>query len=250
MQIPRLGVLPGLCAALVLTTTLACGGDKKDGASAGKVDAKTPSAEGKTDEVEAPAADGAGSGGAGSGQAGEAGGSSGAAGSGAAADAGADSSGAAGSGSGGEAADADGGATTGEPAEGTDGGPDSAALLKELKKKRTKDARVTEIIAQLEAAEVETIELAKALTARGKALHATPERAKAMFELALEKDAQYPDPAFELAKQAAVLGELDEAKKWLGIVRDRKGKKLLKQIEFDPMWEILKDDPDVRAMLK
>jgi hypothetical protein len=82
------------------------------------------------------------------------------------------------------------------------------------------------------------------------ALFADPERAKAFFELASEKDPKYADPAFNLAKQAAVVGELDEAKKWLTIVHERKGKKLLKQIDFDPMWEILKDDPDVRALLK
>ncbi len=105
-------------------------------------------------------------------------------------------------------------------------------------------------MAELEAAEVETIDIAKALTSRGKALHSSPERAKALYELALEKDPKYPDPAFELAKQAAMLGELDEAKTWLKTVKERKGKKLLRQIDFDPMWEILKDDPEVRALLK
>ena len=47
------------------------------------------------------------------------------------------------------------------------------------------------------------------------------------------------------------MGELEDAKKWLSETRKRKrGKRLLQQIDFDPMWEILKDDPDVRALLK
>lgn len=257
MQTPRIGVLPGLLAALVLTTVVACGGDKKDGASAAKTAPKTaPVAETKTDDVKS-VADGAaaGSGGAGSGQPGS--GGSGAAGSGGTGrgQSAASASGGTAAGTGGGQAGADAGASSTGGADGADstgGGPDVPALLKELKSRRTRDKRATAIIAELEAAEVETMELAKALTARGKALFASPERATAMFELALDKDPKIPDPAFELAKQAAMLGEseLEEAKKWLKVVHERKGKKFLKQIEFDPMWEILKDDPDVRAMLR
>ncbi|MCX4242146.1 hypothetical protein [Paraliomyxa miuraensis] len=252
MQTSRKRVLPGVLSVLVLSILpLACGGSSKDATSDGKAEAKAPPADdGKALDVKAvddPAAasgDGAGGSEAG-GPAGDGGSGGTAGGPGTGGTSGAD----AGAGSDGAGADETGG-SGGEPTGGTGGGVDLKALLKEIKSKKTKDARLQAAIVEAEGAGVETLELAKSINSRGEALHATPERAKAMFELALEKDATYPNPAFNLAKQAAVLGELDEAKKWLTVVKERKGSKLLKQIEFDPMWEILKDDPDVRALLK
>lgn len=242
MQTPRMCVLPGWLAPLApLVLAFACGGSK-EGASDGKADAQTPAptvdAKAPSDVKAEPDPAAAGSGEAGSGP-GEAG--SGEAGP----PPGADASG------GTTGADATGG-SGGEDTAGdtTGGGVDPKALIKEIKNKRTKDARAQAAVAEAEAAGVEPAELAKALNARGEALHASPERAKTWFQLALEKDAKDPKPAWNLAKQAAVVGELDEAKKWLAVVKERKGKKLLKQIEFDPMWEILKDDPDVRALLR
>lgn len=242
MQTPlRAGAWPGSLIALVLSTaTVACGGASKDGSDTkaetpAKVDeAKAPEA--KAGDVKAPevkvedvkAADGgaivpptdtavvpepAATGAP-------------------PATTGADGSG--------------GDETAGE----TGGAVDVAALLKEIKGKKTKDARAEAAVAEAEAAGVDPVELAKALVARGTALFAEPDRAKTFFELANEKDPKSPAAAFELAKQAAVVGEIEEAKKWLTVVHERKGKKLLKKIDFDPMWEILKDDPDVRAMIK
>lgn len=241
MQTPRMRVLPGWLAPLVFA--LACGGSK-EGASDGKADAQTPTPTVDADtppDVKAdpdPAAAGSGEAGSGPGEAG-----SGEAGP----PPGADASGGTTGGDGSGEATGGGGDTAGDT---TGGGVDPKALIKEIKNKRTKDARAQAAVAEAEAAGVEPAELAKALNARGEALHASPERAKTWFELALEKDAKDPKPAWNLAKQAAVVGELDEAKKWLAVVKERKGKKLLKQIEFDPMWEILKDDPDVRALLR
>jgi len=147
-----------------------------------------------------------------------------------------------------------GGALTGGPLTGgeesTGGGPDIGALLKVVKRKRTKDKRALEVLAEAEEAGAEPKALAEAANARGQALYATPDRAKVFFEWAMDKDPKYALPAFNLAKQSAVLGELADAKKWLAETRERGGKKLLEQIEYDPQWEILKDDPDVRALLK
>ena len=141
--------------------------------------------------------------------------------------------------------------TGGDETAGETGGTvDVAALVKEIKSKKTKDARVTAAVAEAEAGGADPVELAKALVARGQALFEEPDRAKPFFELANEKDPKSPNAAFELAKQGALVGDVDETKKWLTVVSERKGKKLLKRIEFDPMWEIVKDDPDVRAMLK
>jgi hypothetical protein len=127
--------------------------------------------------------------------------------------------------------------------------PDPKALLKTAINPRTKDDEARTLMAQAEESGATVREVAKAGVDRGLALHATPERAKAFFEWAGEKDPKYPDPIWHLARQAAVEGDVDVAKELLGTVKQRGGKKLLQQIDFDPMWEILKDDPDVRKLL-
>ena len=247
MQTPsRVGALPGWLVAFVLSTgPLACGGASKDGESGKEGEAKTPAAkveDGKTDakdpaDVKAPetkvedakaSADGA-----------------------VVADGGSPATAASGPPPAATGGPADGGDTGGSDTAGETGAAvDVEALLKEIKSKKTKDERAKAAVAEAEAGGAEPAALAKALVARGEALYADPERAKVFFELANEKDPKGPDAAFNLAKQAALVGDVDEAKKWLTVVHERKGKKLLKKIDFDPMWEIVKDDPDVRAMLK
>lgn len=254
-----------LTVPVVAVTTLGCG--DKSGADKG-ADAK-PAADGKAAADGNAAADDAKAGdegepGSGSksddgeaaGSGGSDGGSGGSGGSGAAAGsdgattgspAAAGSSGGTGDGDGDgddDGAAEDGGGSGGEPA------ADTKALTKEIKNKRTKDDRALEALAELEAAGAKIRDVAKAANARGVALHATPDRAKTFFEWALEKDEKYPDPAFNLAKQTVNTGEVAETVKWLTEVKKRKGKKLLQQIEFDPMWEIVKDDPDVKALLR
>lgn len=128
-------------------------------------------------------------------------------------------------------------------------GPDKKALLAEIAKKKTTDERATEALTEAETAGATEKELARAAHKRGTALFATPDRAKTFFEYALDKDKKYPDPAFELAKQELNTGELDAAKAHLEEVKKRGGKKLLGQIDYDPMWDVLKDDPDVRALI-
>lgn len=254
MQTPRMRVLPGVLATLVLSlASLSCGKSSGDAADEGKAEAKPPTPDANADDVKAAGDAVAGSGEAGGGS-GEAGGDPAAAdttgGTGGGAGAGTDAGGAAEADGGAAGVDETGGTGAADEGGSTGGGPDPKALLKEVKNKRTKDARAKQAATEAEAAGAEPADVAKALNGRGESLHATPERAKAFFELALEKDPANPTPAWNLAKQAAVVGELDEAKKWLAVVKERKGKTLLKQIEFDPMWEILKDDPDVRALLK
>ena len=125
--------------------------------------------------------------------------------------------------------------------------PDPATLIAEAKNKKTKDDRALAALTEAETAGAKPKDLARAAKARGDALFETPERAKPFFEWANEKDPKYPDAAFALAKQAVVVGELEETKKWLKIVHERKGNKLLQQLAFDPMWEIVKDDPEVKG---
>ena len=129
-------------------------------------------------------------------------------------------------------------------------GPDKKALLAEVAKRRTTDERANEALAEAEAAGATPKELARAAHKRGKALFAKPDRAKVFFQWALEKDEKYADPVFELAKQEVNTGELDAAKEHLEEVGKRKGKKLLQQIDYDPMWEVIKDDPEIRALVE
>ncbi len=259
MQIRRPDARHRVLLTLVLSSlALACGDAGKGAATKGKADAKPPAEDPKVVvDTKEPAAAGATGGSDGPGTSAAAGGSAaptGGADKGTAGDGaptgGGTAAGSGGAGGSGGAASAD-EAGADETAGGTAGdAPDPKALLKEVQRRRTKDARAQEALTEAEAAGATPADLAKAANARGKALHASPERAKVFFELALDKDPKFAEPAFNLAKQAAVTGDLDEAKKWLKITHERKGKKLLKQIEYDQTWEILKDDPDVRALLK
>jgi hypothetical protein len=126
---------------------------------------------------------------------------------------------------------------------------DPAALTKEIASTKTKDERALEALAELETAGTKLRDVAKAANTRGEKLHDDPERAKKFFEWAAAKDPKYPDPVFNLAKQLANTGEVDPTVEKLTEVKKRGGKKLLQQIDFDPMWEIVKDDPRVRELL-
>lgn len=142
---------------------------------------------------------------------------------------------------GGEAAGDEGGTATGK---------DSAALIKEARTTKTTDERAVAALAEAETAGATVKELARAAKARGDYLYKSPDRAKVFYEWSAAKDENYADPVFALAKQKAVTGDVDDVVKFLKQVAERKGgKKLLEQIDFDPTWDIVKDDPDVRALL-
>ncbi len=130
------------------------------------------------------------------------------------------------------------------------GGKDTASLIKEARTTKTTDERAVEALAEAEAAGATVKELARAAKARGDYLYKSPDRAQVFYEWSAAKDEEYPDPVFALAKQKAVTGEVEEVVKLLKQVAERKGgKKLLEQIDFDPTWDIVKEDPDVRALL-
>ena len=124
------------------------------------------------------------------------------------------------------------------------------ALVAEIKQPKTSDARALAALAEAEKAGAKVANLAKVAHARGLALHDHPERAKVFFEWAADKAPKYPEPTFNLAKQAAVAGDVPEVRRYLKQTHERGGHQLLQQIDFDPMWEIVKDDPEVRELLK
>jgi hypothetical protein len=124
------------------------------------------------------------------------------------------------------------------------------ALLDEAGSKRTKDARATAALAEAEALGATPRDLAAAALKRGKALFGAADQAATWFQWAADKDPKFPDPVFELARQSVVTGEIEPTRVLLQQVAERGGKKLLKQIEFDPTWEIVKDDPEVKKLLR
>lgn len=129
---------------------------------------------------------------------------------------------------------------------------DKAKLLDEAKAKKTSDARAKKALEEAEAAGATARELAEASNARGEALMGAekPEQATAAFEWARDKDPTYPDASFNLAKQTALAGEIPETVKHLQEVHKRGGKKLLKQVGYDPVFEAVKDDPEVQKIAK
>lgn len=142
---------------------------------------------------------------------------------------------------GGEVPAAEGGGATGK---------DSAALIKEARTTKTTDERAVAALAEAETAGATVKELARAAKARGDYLYKSPDRAQVFYEWSAAKDENYADPVFALAKQKAVTGDVEDVVKLLKQVSERKGgKKLLEQLDFDPTWDIVKDDPDVRALL-
>jgi len=131
--------------------------------------------------------------------------------------------------------------------------PDAAAktkLLDEAKAKKTSDARAKKALEEAEKAGATVRELAEVANARGEALFDEPERAQAFFTWARDKDTTYPEPVFNLAKQTVNAGEIPATVEHLKEVHKRGGKKLLKQVGFDPTFEIVKDDPEVSKLLK
>ncbi|MBA3546968.1 MAG: hypothetical protein H0T76_10835 [Nannocystis sp.] len=125
-------------------------------------------------------------------------------------------------------------------------------LLTDAKSKKTSDAKAKKALEEAEAAGATVRELAEASNERGVALLGAgePERATSAFEWARDKDPTYPDASFNLAKQTAMAGEIPETVKHLQEVHKRGGKKLLKQVGFDPTFEIVKDDPEVQKIAK
>jgi hypothetical protein len=145
---------------------------------------------------------------------------------------------------------------TAPPADPTAGTPpadpaaDKGKLLDEGKAKKTSDTRAKKAFEEAEKAGATPRELAEAANARGEALFGEPERATAFFEWARDKDPTYPEPVFNLAKQTVNAGEIPKTVEHLKEVHKRGGKKLLKQVGFDPTFEIVKDDPEVQKLLK
>ncbi|WAS93401.1 hypothetical protein [Nannocystis punicea] len=123
-------------------------------------------------------------------------------------------------------------------------------LLDEAKAKKTSDTRAKKALEEAEKGGATVREVAEAANARGEALFDEPERAAAFFTWAKDKDTTYPNPVFNLAKQSANAGDTAPTVELLKEVSKRGGKTLLKQVGFDPTFEIVKDDAEVQKLIK
>jgi len=129
------------------------------------------------------------------------------------------------------------------------GQPSRDDLIKEVRSRDTEDDRAITALAEAKTLGAEPRELAEAAHDRGKALYATPERATKFFQWAADADTSFAEPVFALARQAVVEGNVEETIRLLKEVKTRKGGDLLQEIGFDATWEIIKDDPEIRALL-
>ncbi len=125
-----------------------------------------------------------------------------------------------------------------------------AALLKKAAKKRTSDSKAEKALAEAEELGAEPRELAKAANTRGEALFGERDRAIKFFEWARDKDEKYPDPSFNLAKIEVLAGNVPGTIAHLQEVKKRGGRKLLKTVGYDPLFEVVKDDRTVQKLIR
>lgn len=159
----------------------------------------------------------------------------------------------AGAGEAGEAAEAgtaEGDAEAGEEGEDPEDVDPIPGLLTEVKNKKTKDDRAMAALGEAKEAGAKDRDLAVAATKRGKSLSSDPERATKFFEYAQDIDKKYPDATFELAKITVNTGEAEKTIELLEEVKKRGGKKLLKNVEFDPTFALVANEPAVQKLLK
>ena len=125
-----------------------------------------------------------------------------------------------------------------------------AALLKSARSKRTSDAKADKALAEAEEQGAELRDLAKAANDRGEALMGERDRAIKYFEWARDKDAKYPDASFNLAKIEVLAGNVPGTIAHLEEVKKRGGRKLLKTVGYDPLFEVVKDDRTVQKLIR
>ncbi|MCA8965638.1 MAG: hypothetical protein KDC48_12210 [Planctomycetes bacterium] len=126
-----------------------------------------------------------------------------------------------------------------------------ASLLKTVSNKRTSDAKADKALADAEGLGAEVRALAEAANDRGDALLGEEgDRSTKYFEWARDKDTSYPDPSFNLAKMTVLSGDVPGTIAHLEEVKKRGGKKLLKTVGYDPLFEVVKDDKKVQALIR
>ncbi|PRQ06848.1 hypothetical protein ENSA7_34580 [Enhygromyxa salina] len=152
-------------------------------------------------------------------------------------------------------AGAEAGATTGaaEAGDGAEVAPpeDQIPGLFELAKSLDNDdAAAQKALEDAIAAGAAKLDAAKVANARGEVLltKGEAERAEPFFVWARDAHSLYADPVFNLAKMAALAGDLEFAKEHLAELEKRGNKKLMKKVGVELAFAPLHDDPDVRKI--
>lgn len=129
-------------------------------------------------------------------------------------------------------------------------GPDPAVLLAMAANLDTDDATATSSLDDAVAAGAAKLDVAKVANTRGEALltKGEGERAEPFFVWARDAHNLYAEPVFNLAKMAALTGDLELAKEHLAELEKRGNKKLMKKVGVEPAFTPLLDDPDVRKL--
>jgi hypothetical protein len=150
-----------------------------------------------------------------------------------------------------EAGAADAGATSAGTVE-PPAGPDPAVLLAMAANLDTDDATATSSLDDAVAAGAAKLDVAKVANTRGEALltKGEGERAEPFFVWARDAHNLFAEPVFNLAKMAALTGDLELAKEHLQELEKRGNKKLMKKVGVEPAFTPLIDDPDVRKLFE
>ena len=127
---------------------------------------------------------------------------------------------------------------------------DVASLLKQVRSTKTSDIKAKAALETAKKAQAKPADLVAASVARAEQLLGTPDRAVVFLDWAEAQGTKSAEVPFTLAKLAAMAGEVSDCKTQLQAVKDRGGKALLKKVGFDPIFNVVADDPEIRMLIK
>lgn len=131
-----------------------------------------------------------------------------------------------------------------------DKGMSGKAMLARVVSLKSSDATALKYLAKAQEQETTAKQRALAANARGEKLFSSPARADRFFAWAQDHYTKHPLPPYNRAKLAAIRGEIDEVKRHLKTVKERRGRKLLNKVGFDPTFALVHDDPEVRSLIR
>lgn len=131
-----------------------------------------------------------------------------------------------------------------------DPGMSGKVLLARVASLKSSDAAALKYLAKAQDKDTTAKQRALAANSRGEKLFSSPTRADRFFAWAQDHYPKHPLPPFNRAKLAAIRGEIDEVKRHLQTVKERRGRKLLSKVGFDPTFALVHDDPEVRSLIR
>lgn len=124
-------------------------------------------------------------------------------------------------------------------------------MMAKIQSLRTTDKQALDLLAQAQTRKDSSAKSrALAANARGEKLFTQPERAERFFTWAQTHYQKHPLAPYNRAKLAAIRGDIAQVKAHLNVVKERRGKKLLSKVSFDPTFALVHDDPEVRSLIR